>query len=470
MQAHDLEHDIDPIRVARLVNQLQPREMCFLRHSFTSEAATSVLHFALKQSSAVFITVTEGELTEYQDAINELAVRGLAGICVMSKTSPEKYANRFIESHVDSGDLRIIELHSKAKALFGEKLEIVFEFSVEKDMRILGATIDRLHKAGVPWIHFRLTAEPTVDEIKKMRDLFEFLRMRECFYLNVYFDLSSEFRHSWQIKTMNTFSGLTDVHIDLSNKCTHSCVFCGLYSPVARQLSAEKAGGKLDKYMTDLMRMEASAEKTLGILQSLPCDVQSLQFGGIGDPLMHPQAVDFMVLARERGFKVEVLSNMEYLEPADIEKLTKLGGKTGTEIRFIANISGGTYEQYKLTRPLQTEKAYEKVSRNVRLQKKKKKENNGVGAHVTLMYVINKLNIDGIAGIADLAIDLEVDDIWFKPMELHGDYTWKVMPDPKSDAAKVATNLRTAVEVLDKRKIKIFDRESCEQIIRESRF
>src|SRR5690606_31758880 len=132
----------------------------------------------------------------------------------------------------------------------------------------------------------------------QFRDVFEYVKIRGCNYLNIYFPFWKEESREWNIKTQNTFSGLEYVHLDISNRCTHSCTFCGLYGPDAIEDAKRRSGGKLTKEITDLMKMEINSEKCFKIIESLPWSMRLIQFGGYGDPLMHENAVNFMKAAR----------------------------------------------------------------------------------------------------------------------------------------------------------------------------
>jgi wyosine [tRNA(Phe)-imidazoG37] synthetase (radical SAM superfamily) len=282
--------------------------------------------------------------------------------------------------------------------------------------------------------------------------------------MNIYFPFWTSFFREWDIKTQNTFSGLEFVHIDISNRCTHSCVFCGLYGPDAVEDTKRRSGGEIPEALKKYMKMEIDSDKCFNIIQSLPWSVKQIQFGGFGDPLMHENAVNFIAAARKRGFQVEMLSNMEYIEDTDVYNLHKLGGKNNFDLHFIANISGGTAENYIKTRPKQTEKHFNKIVHNISLFSQLRKENNNDGVHFTLMCVVNKLNCHNLLEVAELAHKIGAYRIWFKPMEIHAEIQKQIVPS-KDLMAGMAKSLAQAIEFSEKHNIEVFQKDYCEQII-----
>jgi diphthamide biosynthesis methyltransferase len=71
--------------------------------------------------------------------------------------------------------------------------------------------------------------------------------------------------------------------------------------------------GKLHPEIVQVMKQEADGERIQKLIDELPWSVEFVQFGGVGDPLLHSKAVDLIVAARERGIHVEVLSNLSIL-------------------------------------------------------------------------------------------------------------------------------------------------------------
>jgi MoaA/NifB/PqqE/SkfB family radical SAM enzyme len=191
-----------------------------------------------------------------------------------------------------------------------------------------------------------------------------------------------------------------------------------------------------------------------------------IQFGGIGDPLMHESAVEIIAAARRRGFAVEVLSNMEYLSDDDIGLLHRLGSINSYEFHFIANVSAGTPELYVKTRPRQSEKTFEKVVRNLRLFRDLREQAGGAGVLITIMCVVNRLNCLGLLDVVRLAKEVGALQVWFKPMEIHGDMHRSYVPGDELMSA-MARAYAEAIAYADECGVQVLQRETCDEIIRK---
>lgn len=451
------------------IDGLLPEELFYIRiRSFTdlSPSTCDLIKKATAKTSEVYVSIPFEDFRNDEKRILLLDL-GVRGFSLRATHAIEKWLKHQGPGQINSGDQDLIEAYRLAKMLLPEDKQLVIEFQLKDDFRILAPTIAGLYKLEIPWVVLNIEGAPDPERCHKLRDVFNYLKIRSCHRLNVYFPFWSRFSPEWTIKTLNTFSGLETVHIDISNRCTQSCVFCGLYGPDAIEEAKRRAGGQLAKEVSDLMKKEIRPDKCLEIIQSLPWSVRFIQFGGYGDPLMHENAVDFIAAARKRGFKVEMLSNMEYLDDSDIHRLHALGGKDVHALHFTANISGGTAETYIKTRPRQTEKTFQKVVHNLSLLSKLRKENNDNGVFFTVMCVVNKDNCHSLLEIAQLAHKIGASRIWFKAMEVHGEVHWKYLPE-KESLASMARSMKAAIEYSESHGIEVFFKSYCEEIIKQN--
>ncbi len=431
MQSFDLSNGFVPAHVN--VQLLKPSELCYLRISSLADVSDDVLKVITKasiNSSEVILSIPS------EDFGNEILRTkffnlGIKGFSLRLTHTVEKWLKHQGFGQFNAGDRDIIDLYKGYLNFLPEDKELVVEFQVGSDTRILAPTITGLYELGARWVVFNIDGEPTLERCVQMRDVFEYLKIRSCTRLNVYFPFWKPGSTEWDIKTQNTFSGLEFVHIDISNRCTHSCVFCGLYSPDSIEEMKRRSGGEIPEQLKKHMKMEIDSDKCFKIIESLPWSVRYIQFGGFGDPLMHENAVNFIAAARKRGFEVEVLSNMEYLDDSEIHDLHKLGGTGRFDLHFIANISAGSSELYIKTRPKQTDKNYQKIVHNVSLFSKLRQENNDNGVNFTLMCVVNKLNCLALLEVAQLAKQIGCYRLWFKPMEIHVFTHESYLPSPE---------------------------------------
>lgn len=465
MQSLDLVNQVGPFR--NEVHLLKPKELFYLRLNSLVDVPDDINHLILKST---FLTSEVILSIPAEDFGNETLRQkyfdlGIKGFSLRFTHNVEKWLKHTGAGQFHAGDRDIIDLYRGYLNLLPSDKDLLAEFKVGSDTRVLAPTITGIYELGLKWLVLDVEGEPTLERCVQMRDIFEYLKIRSCTRLNAYFPFWKSNSSEWNIKTQNTFAGLEFVHIDISNRCTHSCVFCGLYGPEAIEDMKRRGGGELSAEIKKFMKLEIDSEKCLNIIQSLPLSVKNIQFGGVGDPLMHENAVNFIAAARNRGFSVEMLSNMEYLNDSDIEKLHKLGGKGRHNLHFIANISAGTSELYIKTRPKQTDKSYQKIIHNISSLSKLRIENGDNGAFFTLMCVVNKLNCHGLLDVAKLAKQLGAYRLWFKPMEIHGAVHEAHIPKAEQ-MQEYVSSLSDAIKFAEQNGIEVFQKDYCDEIIR----
>lgn len=468
MKTINLVDDFDgDIFVYSRAYMLKPDEMFYVRLKSLSEITEEVEKLIIDAaflSSNVILSIPAEDF-DNTELTWKYFMHGVKGFALRTSHSVSKWLKHQGIGQFNSGDRDVIDLYQNCIGLLPEGKELAIEFQTGDDLRVLGPTITGLYELGLRWVVFNVDDPATEEKAAKFREVFEYLRIRGCTKLNAYFPFWSESFREWDLKTLNTFSGLEFVHLDISNRCTHSCVFCGLYGHDSIEDIKGRTGGFLPDDLKAHMKKEIDGERCLAIIKSLPWSVRAIQFGGFGDPLMHEKAVEFIAATRKRGFRVEILSNMEYLKDEDIEMLSKLGGDNFHDLHFIANISAATPELYVKTRPKQTAKTFEKIIHNISLFSKLRNENNGSGAHFTIMCVVTSLNCENLFEMAKLAHELGSAEIWFKPMEIHHSTHSKYIPQ-KDQMPQMVKSLKEALKYADENNVRVVQRDYCEEIIR----
>lgn len=450
------------------IELLKPKELLYVRIDSiknTDEAQLMLIKKAARTSDQVYISIPADEFSDVacRDFFWSLGIKGFA---LRMKHEADKWLKYSGKGQFFSGNQDLVRKFEEYVREVPTNKELVVEFEMTSDLRALGPTITGVHLAGAKWVVLNVEGAPTRMMTSNFREMFEYLKIRAFTRLNIYFPFWNEYAGEWNIKTQNTFSGLEHVHIDISNRCTHSCVFCGLYGPAAIEDMKLRSGGAIPEKISNFMKSEIDSEKCFNIIESLPWTVKAIQFGGAGDPLMHESAVKFIAAARQRGFSVEVLSNMEYLDTDDINNLHALGGAKFLDLHFIANISAGEPQLYIQTRPKQTEKHFEKIISNLTMFSELRKKNNGNGVNFTLMCVVNKINCNSLLGVSELAHKIGASKIWFKPMEIHGKIHEQLIPDSKEMVA-MAISLIEAMKYAEANKIEVFQKDYCEALIKQ---
>ncbi len=451
------------LEAVKSMSFLKPRELCYIRVATLTKFTTIesvVIAEATKHTSMTFVSFPIEDIDDRQK-LEALAKLGVKGFALRASYEGKKFLHHERRGPERSGDLDLINRVNQFRRDYPDH-EVVIEFQLQPDMRILAPTIAHLHEDGMKWVVLNVEGEPDKLRISAFREIFEYLRIRGCNFLNVYFPFWNPQFREWDIKTQNTFSGLYEVHIDISNRCTHSCVFCGLYGPAANEDLKKDNNGQLGSLTTDFMKMEMDTERCLWIIESLPWSVKIVQFGGAGDPMMHRDALKFIKAVRDRGFQMGILTNMEYFEEEDLLELHRLGGRPW-ELHIDANVSAGTAEMYTKTRPRQTEKNFNKVIRNLKRLSEIRERDAGVGVYLTLMCVVTTVNYRSLLDVAKLAVSVGVQHLWFKPVEMHATFMAPLLPG-RTEMQELARSLKEAVDYAESHGLVIKQRDYCERI------
>ncbi len=440
---------------------LKNKEICFIyaKSELEIKKQHKLINEVCNISSRVILCLPENVLYKLKSMKILDKLIGIYGISVSLRRPNTNSKNKILERKKNIKD----RFHA-IKTEFGKNLLVIPEVIIEEDINSMdGIGIDLMNLAhlGCPWIFLSVQGPPTDKKASKLRDCFNYLEMRGFPETDIYFSFNNPDHFAWTLKTECHFSGPSYVHMDISNKCTHSCLFCGLYSPIIIKENRKKSGGQLNENLIKFMAAQLPYEKAIEILESLPVFTRQIQFGGAGDPLTHLHAIEFIEIARNKGISVEILTNMEYFNANHLSLLTQLGSDTGNGIRIIANISAASANTYVQIRPKQTEKQFEKVIENLSQFKLLREKNNGKGVFVTFMSVMNRLNYLEASEMVQLAWELGAERIWLKPLEIHDPSHIHLLP-LKEEKSEYRHALMQAVHLADRIGIHVQQREAIE--------
>lgn len=332
------------------------------------------------------------------------------------------------------------EQFSRESAFFGSLVTCIPQLCPdETPERTADAVVQLFQDYDLPFLFLQISGAPDAGKTKYFSDLFTLLRNKGL-QKKIYFSFNNTDLEEWNLKTANTFSGLTAIHLDLSNKCTHSCVFCGIWGPDFIEEMKNQSKGNLSQEYTSFMNRQMPLLRAEEILEAAPETLQKVQFGGAGDPLTHPHWFEIISKWRSRGLAVEVLTNFEYPSKEEIEKLHSLS-KGKRNFSFLINVSAATAQTYKKIRPRQSEDIFEKVLSNIRYAHKLR-QRDGFGLNLTIVNIINAYNYSEAVKMVELASELNV-GLWLKPVEVHSDLHQK-FAIPQSELETYRTTLKAA--------------------------
>lgn len=107
---------------------------------------------------------------------------------------------------------------------------------------------------------------------------------------------------------MSVCDSLQKIHLELTTECNLDCRMC------IRHTWQEQ-----DARMT-----RATFHNLLGQLPAMP-SVAIVQFGGFGEPMVHPDVFEFLAQAKEAGLETELITNGLFLSRENVEKLADTG-------------------------------------------------------------------------------------------------------------------------------------------------
>ena len=172
--------------------------------------------------------------------------------------------------------------------------------------------------------------------------------------------------------------GLRKIYLEPTNLCNLNCSTC------VRQDWRDPQG---------MMEMEAY-EGLIQQLAELP-KVETLHFGGYGEPLLHPEIEQMLRMAKEAGRRTELITNALLLDHSMAEKL--VNARLDTLIFSVDGLSPETYEAIRIGA------SFEQVRKNVEDLAKMKREKGRLRPRIGLEFVAMKQNIRDLERLASFS-------------------------------------------------------------------
>lgn len=183
-----------------------------------------------------------------------------------------------------------------------------------------------------------------------------------------------------------TADTLRKVYVEVTGACNLACATC------IRHAWDEPLGHMpLARYTRLLDGLSAVAHS--------PVQPFTVSLSGFGEPLVHPEFLAFVGLARARGLRVEIITNGTLLDAALARELIALGVAQVT-----VSMDGGDEAAYAAIRGHDREPAVAAVAALVEARRRARRR-----LEIGLAFVATRRNIDSLPGLLALAHDWDLD-------------------------------------------------------------
>ena len=217
------------------------------------------------------------------------------------------------------------------------------------------------------------------------------------------------------------FGGPYQASLWLSNRCNLRCIHCYYYSPLVAEPNdfdvreARQLGRPAPDQETVLKRrtLDADPERTRALIDDLiGMGTWSFHFAGSGEPLMHPDALEFMARVKQAGRACGMNTNGTLLNRAAIDALVEMGFD---ELRI--SLLAGTDEVYVRTHPGSRPGTFGRLKEGLLALAERKAAAGSARPIVNLVCVMVQQNCDGLLDFVRLAHEVKADGVIVHPVD-----------------------------------------------------
>lgn len=191
------------------------------------------------------------------------------------------------------------------------------------------------------------------------------------------------------------------VNVDVTRRCNLRCVGCRFHSPLLDGPDERDRAGLQDMPLAFFARL-CEELREMG--------TKTLTVTGEGEPFLNPSLCDMTALAKNRGFRVTVVTNGTLLDEATIERLLE----NPPDILRVSLLAG-TPGEYERNYPGTDPAFLEKIRQGLRRLADRK---TGLGRRrpsVVLHHPINRTNVRAVDSMVDLALETGAQSLSFSP-------------------------------------------------------
>ena len=202
------------------------------------------------------------------------------------------------------------------------------------------------------------------------------------------------------LDTREAKTGPFYVDVDLTERCNLQCLGCLYHSP---RMCSDFRANRTD--MRDLpFEMFTRLCNDLASLGT-----RQLILQGTGEPLLHPQLVEIIAYAKQRGFHVTLLTNGTLLDAVRAGELVGVGLDS-----IKISLWAASAEQYERNYPGNGGDTFHTVVDGLRAMVAARRGSSS--PRVSVYHIITKYNCGQLDAMFDLATSIGIDGLYFSPL------------------------------------------------------
>jgi MoaA/NifB/PqqE/SkfB family radical SAM enzyme len=190
------------------------------------------------------------------------------------------------------------------------------------------------------------------------------------------------------------------VQVGLTEACNYRCLMCPFHNPYVDEGHRDSELPRLPK---DVFARLLQDLKDLG--------TEALDICGNGEPLMHPDAIEMIAMAREMGFEVRLATNGALLTEAKARRLVDLGVQ-----RIHVSFNAGTEETYRTMHPGSRPGARTEITARLRDMAEYAEATEQRPVMVEFSAVLTRLNMGEIVEMVESAYEARAAQLMVIPM------------------------------------------------------
>ncbi len=217
----------------------------------------------------------------------------------------------------------------------------------------------------------------------------------------------------------HTFIGPEQIVVDPIHKCNTNCVHCWNHAPTIDP----------EKEWKEQILSYGFFKRLIDDASNLRVD--SIVFGGAGEPLMHPEIIEIFEYATKKNVKIIVSTNGINLTKRMTDRLMKCNLQ-----EIICSLPAASNEVYWEVNPMHHgKKTFERIVSNLKYYVEQKKTHNQ-DAVLSMYHVIHNLNYDEIPEMAKMDIDIGVDIVRFSLVRLQKEFNYLKLSEKHMESIK----------------------------------